>query len=67
MLYTCSGKMWFSLIWTQDGCREAVWGMMVEALVNRSPASPGDQVRLEHCVAVEPQGKVSVKDFVCEA
>lgn len=25
-LYTCSGKMWSALSWTQDGCRWAVWG-----------------------------------------
>lgn len=66
MLYTCNGKMWFSLLWTQDGCKEAVWGMIVEALVKQSPAFPGAQVRPEHCMAVEPQRKVSVENFFCE-
>lgn len=67
MLYTSSGKMWFSLIWTKDGSKEAIWGMIVEALVNQSPAFPGAQVRPEQCMAVEPQGEVSVKNFVCGA
>lgn len=59
--------MLFSLIWIQKGCKEAVWGMIVEALVNQSPAFLGAQVRLEHCMAVELQEKVSAKNFVCEA